>query len=436
MEPPRDQRPGMNRGCAIAIGLVVALLVVTVFCWNSAQELPVINVPTPKHPNPNAFDTFNGAAGQLLDGSKIGYAISTIHTGAKDDREYSWTEKEKLVSENGPALTLIRQGLNEEYLNPPARSFNALFPYYAQFRSLARTLALDSQVKAHRGDNSGAAQASMDAMEMGTQIPHGSVMIGGLVGIACQSIGRRQIWPYLDRLSLDQTRAAARRIERIRNKRVPYSALLQEEKWAVQSGLLEVLRKPNSLSVLAQSVGAPAPAVTTTPFLSQFVFLVYNKRRIMSGYTNYIDAEIARSKHPYGTTVPVPVPSDPINQILVPVYDQTAFRFAKNDAQNGLLEAAVALRAYRLVHGAYPTSLDALGSDLPHERTIDPFANGAPFRYRKTSGGYVLYSVGPDGKDDGGKAIDTGSSRASSPNERYFVLNSSAGDIVAGKNIW
>jgi len=195
-----------------------------------------------------------------------------------------------------------------------------------------------------------------------------------------------------------------------------------------------VLRKPNSLNVLAQSVGAPAPAVTTTPFLSQFVFLVYNKRRIISGYTHYIDAEIARAKHPYGTTAPVPVPSDPINQILVPVYDQTAFAFAENDAQNGLLEAAVALRAYRLVHGAYPASLDALA--LPRERTIDPFANGAPFKYRRDGGSYMLYSVGPDRKDDGGKAIDSGVSRASKPNERYSVKDDSAGDIVAGKNIW
>jgi hypothetical protein len=67
---------------------------------------------------------------------------------------------------------------------------------------------------------------------------------------------------------------------------------------------------------------------------------------------------------------------------------------------------------------------------------VDAFGNGALFQYRPTGNGYVLYSVGPDGRDDGGKAIDTGSSRVNNPNERYFIRDNSAGDIVAGKNIW
>jgi hypothetical protein len=92
------------------------------------------------------------------------------------------------------------------------------------------------------------------------------------------------------------------------------------------------------------------------------------------------------------------------------------------------------LRAYRLEHGVFPASLNALA--LPQGRDIDPFGKGAPLKYRKSGGSYVLYSVGPDGKDDGGKAIDTGSSRGSSPSERYYVKDNSAGDIVAGKNVW
>jgi hypothetical protein len=274
------------------------MLVVSFFWWNSAQELPVITVPTPKFPNPNAFDAFNAAAGQLLDGGKIGYALSPGHSGAKDDREYTWAEKQKFIDENGPALALFRQGLDEEYVNPPSRSFSTLFPYYAQFRSLARTLALDSQVKAHRGDYGAATQSSMDAMEMGAQIPHGSVLIGGLVGIACQSIGRRQIWGYLDHMNLPQTRAAAKRLERIRAKAVPYATVLQEDKWAVQSALLEVLRKPDAVGEIARTIGSPAPAMANSPVASQFVFLVYSKRRIMNSYTKTsTQRSLARNCH-------------------------------------------------------------------------------------------------------------------------------------------
>jgi hypothetical protein len=44
----------------------------------------------------------------------------------------------------------------------------------------------------------------------------------------------------------------------------------------------------------------------------------------------------------------------------------------------------------------------------------------------------VLYSIGPDGKDDGGKAIDTPAWGAA---QRRTVLWDCKGDIVAGINL-
>jgi len=35
----------------------------------------------------------------------------------------------------------------------------------------------------------------------------------------------------------------------------------------------------------------------------------------------------------------------------------------------------------------------------------DPFDNGA-MKYRQTDAGYTIYSVGPDGDDDGGKRME------------------------------
>src|SRR4051812_11956153 len=107
MDPPRYRRPRMNRGCTIVLTVLAALILVAFFWWYSAQQMPIVSIPTPIYPNPNAFDTLNAAAGQQLDSGKIGYAVSATHTGVKDDREYSWAEKEKFVAENGPALALL-----------------------------------------------------------------------------------------------------------------------------------------------------------------------------------------------------------------------------------------------------------------------------------------------------------------------------------------
>ena len=437
METTHRPRSGASQGKLVAAGLFAILVIAAIVWWTTAQELPVIKIPTPTLPNPNAFDTYNSAAAQLLDSSKIGYAISSRHAASvKDDRDYSWAEKEKLISENAPALDLLREGLNETYVNPPARSFNALFPYYAQHRAMARLLALESAVRAHRGDFAGAAGSALDAVELGEEIPRGSTLIGGLVGIACQAIGRRSLLRYTDRLSGSQALAAAKRMERIRAKHVPFHETLQEEEWAGQAGLLEIMRKPNSMAAMNQAMGSPAPSLVNNPYVSQLAYLVYSKRRIMNDYTKYMDSEIARAKLPYGTAPATKIPNDPIVQILVPVFGEARLSFVKSEAQNGLTEISLALRAYRVQHGSYPESLSALAPAMLVQLPADPFGKGGTFGYRRVGSVYVLYSVGPDGKDDGGAPIDTGKAMSTNPNERYFVKPDSKGDIVAGKNIY
>jgi len=66
---------------------------------------------------------------------------------------------------------------------------------------------------------------------------------------------------------------------------------------------------------------------------------------------------------------------------------------------------ACALERYRLAHGAYPGSLDALApaciDALPHD-----IMNGQPYHYQlRPDGTYLLYSVGWNQTDDGGKVV-------------------------------
>lgn len=71
------------------------------------------------------------------------------------------------------------------------------------------------------------------------------------------------------------------------------------------------------------------------------------------------------------------------------------------------LEIAIALELYRHDHGTYPRQLKELKSGYMDEIPDDPFTDGDPFRYMPTEtgdriSGYMLYSVGPNGEDDGG----------------------------------
>ena len=66
---------------------------------------------------------------------------------------------------------------------------------------------------------------------------------------------------------------------------------------------------------------------------------------------------------------------------------------------------ALALAVYRARHGEYPQKLEALVPELLGELPQDLFV-GKPLSYRRTEQGYLLYSVGPSGKDHGGRDGD------------------------------
>lgn len=63
----------------------------------------------------------------------------------------------------------------------------------------------------------------------------------------------------------------------------------------------------------------------------------------------------------------------------------------------------------------------------------DPFALNGPLRYKRTGRNDLLYSIGPDGVDDGGKPIVM-SNAAQDGSTIDGVKADSKGDIIAGAN--
>ena len=108
-------------------------------------------------------------------------------------------------------------------------------------------------------------------------------------------------------------------------------------------------------------------------------------------YYHEVQARLKR-RSPYNFLVVISLPN-----FLRAV--QTA---ARNQTLVNQAGVACALERYRLARGQYPNTLDLLTPQfvekLPHD-----LIGGRPLQYRRTSeGGYLLYSVGWDEKDDGG----------------------------------
>jgi len=89
-------------------------------------------------------------------------------------------------------------------------------------------------------------------------------------------------------------------------------------------------------------------------------------------------------------------------RLLLPELGKYAMRVAHGQNAANMARIAIALERWRLTHGSFPETLDALApqfiAKLPHD-----VINGQPLNYRRTSDGqFVLYSIGWNETDDGG----------------------------------
>lgn len=403
---PRKSRPQWDKGekrFLIVSLLLIALFSSSLMWWGRLNEVREYQIPTPVLPSPNAYDTHVRATFLLAPAGKT--PVDPILDGEKVEdlkeqaRRYSLARKEAWLGQNTGAFQLLRQGLRQEYQQPPIRSWSTLLPFLSRFRELARALIVESKAHALRGNYGAAASSALDVVHFGHQVPRGGPIITAYVGHAIQSIGTRHLSHLLPQLNAEECKRAARRLEKIRTQHVPYITALREEKWMGRSSLLEVMKKPDWANQFSMVLGA-AP-----DFWQAWRFRLTGKRRILDNYTHYMDKSIAEAQKPYGKMQDVPLPDDAANQMLVPAFEHGRFNFARSETGSALVLVALALRAYRLETGAYPNNLATLIPQYLKAIPADGFGSGEALRYQKHGAGYKLWSIGPDRQDNKGAAL-------------------------------
>ena len=85
--------------------------------------------------------------------------------------------------------------------------------------------------------------------------------------------------------------------------------------------------------------------------------------------------------------------------ICLPSFNSARQDYAKSEIAGS--QILLALMAYNDRYGSYPASLDELRAKLGWKLPEDPFS-GRDFIYQRQGKGFILYSVGPNLKDDGG----------------------------------
>jgi hypothetical protein len=404
---------------------ILLLLGIGGFVWiRSANDLPTASIPTPTLPSPNAFDFYVRAGEQSVGNPMSGSGTPTT------------AQLAAALPANEPALKTFREGMKHPYRHPPIRSLYAEIPHFAPLRELARLIVLEGKVRESRHDYGGAADSYLDGLYLGQDVPRGGTLIASLVGLACEAIVRRPFWELSEKLSAADARRAAKRLEQMEAKRHPFVETVREDKWATQAGILELFKGQNAFTAARGLSNLTFTPSSPGVWRDTFILMVRGKKRIYRDYTDYMDAMIAEMGKPYVPAAMLPeVPDDPINHSLAVPYDSARIKVWDAIMQTNLLTATLALRAYRLEKGDYPASLDALVSGGYLTKVPDdPFAGTGPLRYRRVSKDrYVLYSVGPDGKDDGGKPI---AATTGSGTPKRWAEAGMTGDFVARINTY
>ncbi len=87
--------------------------------------------------------------------------------------------------------------------------------------------------------------------------------------------------------------------------------------------------------------------------------------------------------------------------LLVPAVTSAGNAFHRGQAELGATAILIAAERQRRRTGKWPASIEAIDRSILREPPVDPFS-GKPFHLEYRGGEFVIYSIGPNGKDEHG----------------------------------
>ena len=331
----------------------------------------------------------------------------------------------KLLSENvGPAPEAILkalehyapewQQLREAAARPRTRfpvawekGFSVLLPHLAVLRSAAKLNILRLEAHLAQRDRSAAYQDFQLGMRLASALEREPVLMNGLTRLAMLTQLQDAVWSGLAGGAWDD--ATLRQIEadlRAVNLLAEYHFAVNSER-AMLNWFYDQVLNPGGkgLRQAVEPLGMHASIGRAYPT----GWLYRNQLRS----NQFADATLARVEQTTkvlkaGTYLEIK-PGGWIDRyrhifyyLITPAYSGVERKYVFAHTRLDQLRLACALERHRLARGTYPETLQALVpnfvADLPHD-VID----GAPLRYQRTAeGGYQLYSIARNRKDDGG----------------------------------
>jgi hypothetical protein len=357
----------------------------------------------------------------------------------------------EILKLSADALALCRQarGLEKvdwkmDFTGP---ALELALPIMSKHKDCARLLCLAALDAHDAGDDAKAVEYIRDAIALADAIENMPVLVSHLVAVAINSLAWgtiEQITPSL-RIGDDDRSASAKQV------RLLIDDLLDEQ--ALQRGLF--------LAFTAERAMWYDMTGRIKDYLSEFTLnfvasptLTLSKVRMLRFHKGYIAAAAqedypkAKRKMPLMTgeadTDWVFSEGDTLRKIAhlldlvtMPSCDNTFVVHFSCASMRRMTAVALAIRLYELDHSRRPGKLDELAGEGKYLDAIpaDPFAkDGLPMLYAPKAETPLLYSVGANGRDDGGN--EEFSQNEEGFHEKWDILFFLNGDRAVGECIW
>lgn len=250
------------------------------------------------------------------------------------------------VTTHRQVFDTARRGLDRECRVPieyTADYIQKSLPRIQGFRTLARAFLREGKLAEAEGRTADAAKSYLDTIRLGRAIARGGLLIDALVGWAIEGIGRQGLHDMRETLTSAQCRDLI-----------------------------------DALETAAAGWESPETIIVRDTVWGQNAFAWQGRLATMVAAWLQTEADLRK---------------------IIQRGDK------RTRAQRWLLICEVALQGHCAQHGDFPDHLTDL---VPHYLSAvpeDPFSR-KPLIYHRKAAGYLLYSVGPDGKDDGGQPLD------------------------------
>jgi hypothetical protein len=391
------------------LGLVATLAVSMVGGWSYVHSVPPFHPKLAPPPDPNGY-------------TRAAAIVVQMHRSYRQPKVDGWpyTAPEPLAAQLRPvraSLDAVRGTFRLEWQTPS----DMMNPVPTAYRSdvssgmydCARWFVAESVLAHCRGHADSALQRSLDAIELGCHSWKGGGLSEWVTADECATMGFAQAERVAPHLPASAILNALDRLRSLRNRWPPLSDMLETARMNTLAFMTSVLRSDEDWGF-----------ILTGPKLTQWqrFRLAWTPRRsLLANIDRYYQQLIAESKKPVRTQIVPPVPTDPwslaIGNLVSP---NNSWGWRGTETELALLEVALAVRMHFLTHDRYPSRLEEISTRwlpaVPRDLWDQPIA------YRLRNGQPVVYSLGPDGRDDGGRAIDP---TRLTPNAR--------GDLVFGK---